>query len=56
MYGLSGASGIRPCLFCLATKSDMQGGNEGVALPCRDLAQLKSDYGGFMNAGSVEQY
>eukprot|EP00117_Sycon_ciliatum_P016182 scpid19464/ scgid4041/ E3 ubiquitin-protein ligase NRDP1; RING finger protein 41 &gt; E3 ubiquitin-protein ligase NRDP1; RING finger protein 41 len=51
LYGLSGASGVRPCLFCLATKKDMQPSPDTL-FPDRTLDMLKEDLGRFVESGS----
>jgi len=51
-YGLSGSSGVRPCLFCLASKSEFQNASD-TNCTCRSLQQLASDYADFAAAGSI---
>ena len=54
-YGLSGPSGVRPCLYCLSTKTEMQSqaaGQHGE----RTLEGLKADHASFVASGSRLQH
>ena len=51
-YGLSGSSGVRPCLFCVCEKKAMQiGPTERDSVEPRSLASLQSDHDSFQKAG-----
>ena len=50
-YGLSGSSGVRPCLFCLSTKTEFQ--TSTVHGPLRSLQLLRADHEKFVAAGSA---
>eukprot|EP00117_Sycon_ciliatum_P035782 scpid24552/ scgid0050/ len=52
VYGISGASGVRSCLFCLATKTDMQTADSSLQQR-RTLEQLAGDNARFQEAGSI---
>ena len=53
-FGLSGASGVRPCLFCLTTKTQVQAPpSSRPAAVSRTLESLKSDYDQFIADGDV---
>ena len=54
LYGISGASGTHPCLFCNATKKQMQLCLASQpAFQERTLATLQAEYEKFTDAGSV---
>lgn len=53
VYGLSGASGACPCLFCLATKSKLQVSlSTRAGSPPRTLQGLAEDYRKFVQNGA----
>ena len=52
-YGLSGSSGVRPCLFCLCTKTEIQKHIPTQSTTPRTLQQLTHDHTAFVAAGSV---
>eukprot|EP00117_Sycon_ciliatum_P031026 scpid26618/ scgid24343/ E3 ubiquitin-protein ligase NRDP1; RING finger protein 41 len=54
-YGLSGSSGVRPCLHCLCTKKDMQvpPANRDVQYGARSLEKMAEDYAQFTSAGAL---
>ena len=55
-YGLSGSSGVRPCLHCLCPKRSMDSVPESrqpEEADVRTLATLASDYAGFVAAGAI---
>lgn len=54
-YGLSGASGTRPCLFCHSTKKDIQlerDQRSASDMAARTLSKLEFDHKAFIAAGS----
>ena len=55
LYGLSGSSGVHPCLHCTITKADKQkpAGNRSQTAEKRTLDSLASDYQAFQDAGAV---
>ena len=55
LYGLSGSSGVHPCLHCTITKADMQkeAGSRSKTAEKRTLQSLASDYQAFQTAGAV---
>ena len=51
-FGLSGSSGVRPCLFCVCEKKAMQAGpSDRETCTPRSLTTLQSDYESFQKAG-----
>ena len=55
-YGLSGSSGVRPCLHCLCPKRSMDSVPESrqpEEADVRTLGTLASDYAGFVAAGAI---
>ena len=55
LYGLSGSSGLHPCLHCTITKAEKQkpAGNRSKTAEKRTLESLASDYQAFQDAGAV---
>jgi len=51
-YGLSGSSGVRPCLFCLMTKTEMQSTHTPQSCTPRSIQGLREDLERFKAAGS----
>ena len=53
VYGLSGPSGVRPCLFCLCKKTEFQAAlSDRASGTPRSLEQLASNYEQFKKDGS----
>jgi hypothetical protein len=55
VYGLSGAQGKYPCLWCLQTKRDLKSFVEQASVPARNLSMLKEDYIRFMTDGKGDK-
>ena len=49
LFGLSGAAGAHPCLWCHASKEDIQQGNDR---PLRSLQDIKNDHDRFCSEGN----
>ena len=51
-YGLSGPAGVHPCLYCLATKVNMQT-KHAQLYPCRTLSGMDEAYKSYASAGHI---
>ena len=52
LYGLSGAAGVHPCLWCTATRLQMKSNNQGTHCP-RTIEKLKDSYYKFELEGNL---